>query len=115
MAPYPVLDFLPRQFRCDGPNRCLALFHTSEIPPKKPAETKKELKETSDDSGMKDPSLKELHLTELGIRTYLDQSLNDPNAAGYGYRLNSPVTNLGVSSKPVVIPGGTQGIIQAVP
>ncbi len=85
-------------------------------PPKKPAETKKELKETSDDSGMKDPSLKELHLQFVsGIRTYLDQSLNDPNAAGYGYRLNSPVTNLGVSSKPVVIPGGTQGIIQAVP
>jgi hypothetical protein len=84
--------------------------------PKKTAETKKESKETSDYSGMKDPSLKELHLQFVaGIRTYLDQSLNDPNAAGYAYRLNSPVTNLSFSSKPVVIPGGTQGIIQAIP
>jgi hypothetical protein len=80
--------------------------------PKKPVETKKE---TSDYSGMKDPSLKELHLQFFaGIRTYLDQSLNDPNAAGYAYHLNFPVTNLSFSGKPVIIPGGTQGIIQAI-
>jgi hypothetical protein len=83
---------------------------------KKTVEIKKGLKGSLDESGMKDPSLMELHLQfGGGLRSYLDQSLNDPNAAGHTYRLNSPVTTLSISSAPFVVPGGTQGIIQAVP